>query len=99
MSSERPDWLITESRVHELHATALAQHGGLPGVKDAEGVERCIGAALLASSYLDEDDAGPGAFVVAVRLGFYLARGHCFTDGNKRVGMDGHDRSIASRRA
>lgn len=83
--SDTPAWLISEARIRELHARALELWGGLAGVRDTGCVERSIGAGFTAGLYRAEEDSEPDVLTVAVYVSFYLARNHCFTDGNKRV--------------
>jgi death-on-curing protein len=80
---ELPEWLITEERVLELHAKGLDRWGGLPGLKEKEGVARIIGNALQAGFY--SPDGSPDILTVASYLLFYFARSQVFNDGNKRV--------------
>jgi death-on-curing protein len=47
-------------------------------------VDGCIGAAANAAAYCEEGDLDTGLILAAYLL-FYLARNHCFVDGNKRV--------------
>ena len=83
--SHTPAWLISQARVHELHSRALELWSGLPGTRDTDCVERSIGAGLTAGLYRAEEDSEPDVLTVAVHVSFYLARNHCFSDGNKRV--------------
>lgn len=82
-----PPWadLVTEARILALHAESIRRHGGKSGgVKDG-CVDGSLGAAWNAEAYLAEENAQRG-LVFAAHLLFYLARNHCFVDGNKRAG-------------
>lgn len=61
-------------------------YGGDPTERasDAACVDKSLGAALLAASYLSTDGRTDPLHVASSLL-FYLAKNHCFTDGNKRV--------------
>jgi death-on-curing protein len=68
-----------------LHAESVRRHGGKSGgVKDG-CVDGSLGAAWNAEAYLAEENAQRG-LVFAAHLLYYLARNHCFVDGNKRAG-------------
>lgn len=79
-----PRWLPSTERVIQLHEAGLVEHGGGRGGPTAGCVEGAIGNALLASRYITETSEPDPCLVAAYAL-FYLARNHCFTDGNKRV--------------
>ena len=63
-----------------VHAEQLAEHGGLPGVRDANGLASATARALQLAHY----DA-PDAADLAAAYGFGIARNHPFIDGNKRT--------------
>ncbi len=66
-----------------LHRYAVETYGGLAGVT-AGCVEASIGAAKTAAIYLAEEN-GVDLLTASAHLLCYLAKNHCFTDGNKRV--------------
>lgn len=70
----RQDVLLT------VHAEQLAEHGGLPGIRDANGLESAIARAEQLAHY-----GAPDAAELAATLGFGIARNHPFIDGNKRT--------------
>jgi death on curing protein len=76
--------LVTEERIAELHAASVERHGGGRGVAKHGCVDGSLGAAWNAEQYLMEEGGMPG-LVFAGHLLFYLARNHCFVDGNKRA--------------
>lgn len=78
-----PTWLIPVTRIHEAHELAIARWGGLPGLRDQDCPQRSLEASLNAALYASDDDPDP--LVVSVNLLYYLARNHCYADGNKRV--------------
>lgn len=83
--SRAPYWLVTSGRVLELHEVAVQQWGGAAGAPNVSCVEGAIGDALTAALYIVDLDEDPDVLTTASYLLFYLARSHCFTDGNKRV--------------
>jgi death-on-curing protein len=85
--SEEPwDELTSVARVLEIHDRALAEHGGLAGPSDrALCVGRSLGAAFNAELYLEGKKHLKTGLPFASYALFYLARNHCFNDGNKRA--------------
>jgi len=77
--------LIDFDAVMELHREAISRFGGdqTPTAKDG-CIERSLGAAWNAELYAGSEDALPGLCFAACLL-FYLAKNHCFVDGNKRI--------------
>ncbi len=65
--------------VHAVHDRQLAQHGGLPGVRDAGAVESALARPRNLAVYGE-----PNACDVAAAYAWGLARNHGFSDGNKR---------------
>lgn len=63
-----------------LHAESLAEHGGLPGLRDEGLLESALERPknLLAYGHPDLAD-------LAAAYGFGLSKNHPFADGNKRV--------------
>lgn len=72
---------MTLERVLELHLQGIQQAGGTFGPPRPGCVEGSIGAAESAAFYTSEDDP----LHLAVYMLVYIARNHCFPDGNKRV--------------
>ena len=77
--------LINEEKVTHLHEEAILRYGGdqTPGAKEG-CLERSIGAAVNAELYTASEEAISGLCFAGCLL-FYLAKNHCFIDGNKRV--------------
>lgn len=71
---------MTVDRILELHRQGI-QSGGTYGPPRPGCVEGSIGAAESATLYTSDGDP----LHLAVYLLTYLARNHCFPDGNKRV--------------
>ena len=89
--------LITVEEVRQLHAEGVKRHGGSAIVpKSADNcVDGRIGNAALAEQYVTDDERMRPGLCFAGFLLFYLVQGHCFTDGNKRVGWSAAMRVLA----
>lgn len=77
--------LITVDRILDLHRESISRYGGdrTPSPKDG-CLEKSLGAAWNAELYAETGDGIPG-LCFAGCLFFYLAKNHCFVDGNKRI--------------
>jgi len=78
--------LITPERILALHREGSVRYGGDPTQRkeDVDCVDGRIGSATNAAAYCVEGDEDWG-LILASYLLFYLAKDHCFVDGNKRV--------------
>lgn len=77
--------LISVQGVIALHAEGMRRHGHDPSSRPAENcVDGSLGAAWSAGLYREPEGARPG-LCFAGHVLFYLAKNHCFTDGNKRA--------------
>jgi death-on-curing protein len=76
-----PRWLGKRTVLY-LHQRAVVDFGGHRGAVNEELLEAALARPQNKLSYEDPDLAA-----LAAAYGFALARGHCFTDGNKRVAM------------
>ncbi|SMF50784.1 death on curing protein [Xaviernesmea oryzae] len=72
-------WLSRQA-IEIIHAEQLAEHGGLPGLKDENALEAALARPLHKHAYGEED-----VFVLAAAYLYGLARNHPFSDGNKRT--------------
>jgi death on curing protein len=63
-----------------LHADSLAEHGGLPGLRDEGLLESAMARPLNLALY-----GKPDAAALAAAYGVGLAKNHAFVDGNKRA--------------
>jgi death on curing protein len=68
----------------ELYLKGIAVGGGAASPPKAGCVEGCLGNAWTAECYRQEDGEQVG-LLFACYLMYYLAKDHCYTDGNKRV--------------
>lgn len=79
MSDAEPKWLDPEI-LRILHDEQIAEHGGLPGVRDEGALEAAFARPLNKFAYGEND-----LCALAAAYGFGLARNHPFSDGNKRA--------------
>lgn len=78
------DDMVSTAEVHAHHDAALSMYGGSAGLLREGCVEGSLGASLQAVHYTaDEPQADYLRF--ASCLAFYLAKNHCYQDGNKRT--------------
>lgn len=75
---------LTADQVVRLHHWALAEHGGLDGVRSSQGLQSAV-AAPQHSAF--GEDAYPTLAAKAAALGYFLALNHPFNDGNKRTAL------------
>jgi death-on-curing protein len=75
-----PVWLDRVA-ADAIHNEQIAEHGGLPGVRDENALESALARPRQKWHYASKTDfAGLGA-----AYGFGLARNHPYRDGNKRI--------------
>ena len=67
--------------VHAIHDAQLAEHGGLPGLRDESGLESALARPRNKAAYGEADAAA-----LAAAYAYGLVRNHPFADGNKRTG-------------
>ncbi len=79
---KEPAWILPEA-VLAIHQMLLAEHGGLPGVRDKKLLDSALARPHQRLSY-DEDAS---IFVLAASYSFGLAKNHPFVDGNKRIAL------------
>ena len=65
-----------------IHDRQLAEHGGVPGVRDDNMLESALARPQQLHHY---GDPPPDLADLAASLAFGLARNHPFVDGNKRT--------------
>jgi len=75
-----PRW-VPRLVVDAAHLDQLREHGGLPGVRDENGLEAALARAQQKWHY--ETDADLATLAAAYAFG--LAKAHAFNDGNKRT--------------
>ncbi|PYE35769.1 death-on-curing protein [Rhizobium sp. PP-F2F-G38] len=74
-------WLSREG-IEAIHDEQLAEHGGLPGLKDENALEAALARPLHKHAYGEDD-----VFVLAAAYLYGITRNHPFSDGNKRTGF------------
>ena len=81
MSEREPIWLTRQALVR-AHYQQLLEHGGLPGLRDDNGLE----SALVRPRNLYWYDGERDLCALAAAYAFGIERNHPFADGNKRIG-------------
>jgi death-on-curing protein len=75
------DWLrIRKDTVLAIHDEQIAEHGGLPGVRDLALMQSALARPRNAAAY-----GVPDVATLAAAYAYGLARNHPFQDGNKRT--------------
>jgi death-on-curing protein len=72
---------LDERVVAFLHDHALAQHGGLPGIRD----KTLLQSALARPRHLAHDQPTSDVFALAAAYAYGISRNHPVNDGNKRT--------------
>ncbi len=75
-------WVLDEV-VFALHDEQLAEHGGLPGVRDTGAVQSALARPRNLASCEDCDDVAR----LAAAYAYGIAKNHGFSDGNKRTAL------------
>lgn len=95
MPRREPRW-ISRLVVDAIHIDMLLTHGGMPGLRDENG----LGSALARPRQRFSYDPDAGLAELAAAYGYGIARNHPYNDGNKRVafvvmavflGVNGHE--------
>ena len=79
---KEPVWVLPEL-VLAIHQTLLAEHGGLPGVRDQALLDSALARPQQRAAY----DGETSIFDLAASYSFGLAQNHPFADGNKRIAL------------
>lgn len=80
-----PGWRwIKENSVLAIHDAQLAEHGGMPGVRDMSLLLSALARPHNLASY-GSPEPDLAALAAAYALG--ITRNHAFVDGNKRTGL------------
>lgn len=74
-------WLSREA-IDLIHEEQIAEHGGLPGLKDDNALEAALARPLNKSAYGEMD-----IHRLAAAYLYGIVRNHPFSDGNKRTGF------------
>lgn len=73
---------VSEDVVLAVHDAQIAEHGGLPGVRDLAAVQSALARPHNIAAYGNPDPAD-----LAAAYAYGLARNHGFADGNKRTAL------------
>lgn len=85
-NAKAPAWRwILPATVLAIHDAQLAEHGGLPGLRDLGLLESALARPQNLLAHAQPGAAGPDAFDLAAAYAYGLARNHAFIDGNKRT--------------
>jgi death on curing protein len=76
----RVKWLSREA-IENIHEEQIAEHGGLTGLRSADGLEMGLARPVKKALYGEED-----IFALAAAYLYGIVRNHPFADGNKRTG-------------
>ncbi|MCF7984123.1 MAG: type II toxin-antitoxin system death-on-curing family toxin [Thiohalocapsa sp.] len=79
---KEPEWVMPEV-VLAVHQMLVAEHGGLPGIRDQALLDSALARPRQKAAY--ESDAS--IFELAAGYSDGLARIHPFMDGNKRIAL------------
>lgn len=77
-----PRW-VPRLVVDAAHLDQLREHGGLPGVRDENGLEAALARPM--QKWNHEPDSNLATLAAAHAFG--LSRAHAFNDGNKRIAL------------
>jgi len=77
-----PIWL-TRIVVDAIHNDQLREHGGLPGIRDENGLESALARPEQKWHYAHTTDVP----TLAAAYAFGLVKNHPYRDGNKRIGF------------
>jgi len=78
----RPKWIDPRALIL-LHGETLAEHGGLPGLREASALDATLARPRHLHTYEPESDLAR----LAASYGFGIVRNHPFNDGNKPPGF------------
>lgn len=76
--------IIHSETILSLYDGSMARYGGKKSDPTEGCVESCLANAWNAEQYADAGELRGGS-ISAIHLLIYLARNHCFADGNKRI--------------
>ncbi len=79
-TSEEPRW-VSRLVVEAVHTDMLLTHGGLPGLRDEDGLESALARPRQRPAYEPATDLA----ALAASYGFGISSNHPYNDGNKRV--------------
>lgn len=74
---------ISEAVVLAIHEAQLAEHGGIPGIRDSGLLASALARPRNLEAYGKDEDVD--AATLAAAYAFGISRNHSFLDGNKRT--------------
>lgn len=74
---------LTTNQVVTIHDSQLAEHGGVSGIGDIAVIDSIVTRVEHLLTFEKQHDL----FIFAAAYLRAFARGHCFTDANKRTGL------------
>lgn len=77
-----PRWVLSEV-VNGIHQMLIAEHGGLPGIRDQGLLDSALARPRQQAAYGKKNSV----FQLAAAYSYGLARNHPFVDGNKRIAL------------
>lgn len=77
-----PRWVLPEV-VSAIHKMLIAEHGGLPGIRDQGLLDSALQRPRQQVAYGKKGSI----FKLAAAYSYGLARNHPFVDGNKRIAL------------
>ena len=77
-----PVWVFPDL-VSAVHQMLLAEHGGLPGIRDKGLLESALARPQQKFAF----EKNVSIFDLAAAYSYGLARNHSFVDGNKRIAL------------
>jgi len=75
---------LTEDEIIEIHDFVLEESGGLPGIRDANGLSSLV---KQPAQFVFGQELYPDIFHKAAQLAIFISQGHVFNDGNKRTSL------------
>lgn len=78
----REPWWVPIEAIKAIHLELIAEHGGLPGVRDEGLLESALARPRNLWAY-----EKPTLYDLAAAYGFGLTKNHALVDGNKRIGL------------
>lgn len=79
---KQPVWVMAEL-VLAAHQMLVAEHGGLPGIRDQALLDSALARPKQKAAYESE----ASIFELAAAYSYGIARNHPFMDGNKRIAL------------
>lgn len=77
-------WILPAT-VLAIHDAQIAEHGGLPGLRDLGLLESALARPQNLLAHAPPSAVPPDAYALAAEYAYGLARNHAFVDGNKRT--------------